>query len=157
MKGNVLEYKGYHTCIKYESETNTLRGIIEGINDYVDFECDNISKVAEEFHKAVDEYIDFCKDVGKEPEKEYKGSFNIRIKPELHKELALKAALNGESINKTVERAIDNYINEEKIVNKYNLDLQNPDTIWGKAKISEPYRSNLLFFNDHDKAERERM
>ena len=110
MKGNVLEYKGYHTCIRYDSETNTLRGVIEGINDYVDFECSSVAEVVEEFHNAVDDYLDFCSSVGKEPEKEYKGSFNIRIKPELHKKLALKAIMNGESINKTVERAIDSYL-----------------------------------------------
>ena len=157
MKGNVLEYKGYRTCINYESETNTLRGVIEGINDYVDFESDDISKVAEDFHNAVDDYLDFCSSIGKEPEKEYKGSFNIRIKPELHKELALKAALRGESINKTVERAIDSFLNANKVENNYHLDSQNHDKMWGSAKISEPTTSKLIFFNAKDTEERERM
>lgn len=119
MKGNVLEYKGYRTCIKYESETNTLRGVIEGINDYVDFESDDISKVSEDFHNAVDDYLDFCSTIGKNPEKEYKGSFNIRIKPELHKALALKAAYYNESINKMVERAIDSYVSEDSQGNNH--------------------------------------
>lgn len=113
MKGNVLEYKGYRTYIRFESDTNTLRGIIEGINDYVDFESESAFEIVEEFHKAVDDYLAFCESVGKEPEKEYKGSFNVRIKPEKHKALALRASMYGESLNKTVERAIDRFLSED--------------------------------------------
>lgn len=36
MKEDMLEYKGYHTVVKYCVGDGTLRGIIEGINDYVD-------------------------------------------------------------------------------------------------------------------------
>lgn len=39
MKNNVLEYKGYHTKVEFDSEELVLRGKIEGINDLVDFEC----------------------------------------------------------------------------------------------------------------------
>ena len=35
---NILEYKGYHTKIVFDTESMLLRGKIEGINDYVDFE-----------------------------------------------------------------------------------------------------------------------
>ena len=70
MKKNVLEYKAYHTVIEFDSETNTLRGKIEGINDYVDFSSTDATTIEEEFHKAVDDYLEFCESVGKEPEKE---------------------------------------------------------------------------------------
>lgn len=59
---NILEYKGYHTKIIYEKEDQCLRGVIEGISDFVNFEGD-IASIEEEFHKAVDEYLDFCKSV----------------------------------------------------------------------------------------------
>ena len=62
-----------------------LRGKIEGINDFVNFEYADIQNVEKEFHEAVDDYLEFCKEVGKEPDKEYKGSFNVRISLELHK------------------------------------------------------------------------
>ena len=48
-------------------------------------ECADIQNVEKEFHEAVDDYLEFCKEVGKEPDKEYKGSFNVRISLELHK------------------------------------------------------------------------
>lgn len=110
MKNNVLKYKGYYTRIEYDTEGLVLRGKIEGINDLVTFECEDTKKVEEEFHKAVDEYLDFCKEVGKTPEKEYKGTFNIRISPKLHKELAALAMKNGDSLNGSVEKAIREYV-----------------------------------------------
>lgn len=62
----------------------------------------------------MDDYLEFCKEVGKIPEKEYKGSFNIRIRPELHRALAVAAFKADESINRTVEKAIEAYVSEEK-------------------------------------------
>lgn len=57
--------------------------------------------------------MEFCKEVGKEPDKEYKGTFNIRINPELHKRLACVAMKNGDTLNSTVEKAIREYVSEE--------------------------------------------
>ncbi len=107
---NVLEYKGYHSKIEFIAEDKVLYGKIEGINDLVSFQSGNIADIEEEFHKAVDDYLDFCKEVGKEPDKEYRGTFNVRISPELHKRLALYALKCGESLNSSVEKAIVQYV-----------------------------------------------
>lgn len=116
----MLEYKGYHTVVHYCAEDGVLRGVIEGINDYVDFQTSNIADVEKEFHCAVDDYLVFCSEVGKEPEKEYKGTFNVRIKPELHKKLALKALENGDSLNGAVEKAISVYLSDHIVNNIVN-------------------------------------
>ena len=110
---NILEYKGYHTKVEFDSHDFTLRGKIEGINDLVNFECENINDVKNVFEEAVDDYLEFCKEVGKEPEKEYKGTFNIRIEPELHKKIAVLASKRGETLNATVQRAIAEYVLSE--------------------------------------------
>lgn len=67
--GNILEYKGYRARIEHVPETASFRGIIEGINDYVDFETTDILQVEQEFHNAVDEYLKFCTNADKSPEK----------------------------------------------------------------------------------------
>ena len=97
-----MEYKGYHTKIEFDAESKTLRGKIEGINDYIDFEASDILNIELEFLAAVDDYLEFCKEVGKDPEREYKGTFNVRISPELHKKLALRAFKDGCSLNAEV-------------------------------------------------------
>ena len=110
---DVLEYKGYHTHIVYNAESQTLRGIIEGIDDFIDFESDSIADIVNQFHSAVDDYLAFCKEIGKSPEKEYKGVFNIRIPPALHRQIAMKANRNGITLNAAVEEAISAYVDEE--------------------------------------------
>lgn len=130
MKKNVMEYKGYHTIIEFDVETFVLRGKIEGINDFVNFESDDIKNVESEFHAAVDDYLEFCNEVGKEPDKEYKGSFNVRIHPELHKKIAIIASQNGESLNNTVEKAIQAYVEGNAVT---NIELQQTIKILSEA------------------------
>ena len=112
---DVLEYKGYHSRVEFDSIGMVLHGKIEGINDLVTFESDNLLEIESEFHKAVDDYLNFCDDIGQEPDKEYKGSFNVRITPELHKRLVEISFFNDESLNNSVEKAIDMYVQSEEI------------------------------------------
>lgn len=111
---NLMEYKGYHTRIEFDRDSMSLRGKIEGINDYIDFEAEDINSIETEFHLAVDDYLDFCAEVGKEPEKEYKGTFNVRISPELHKKMALCAFMDGRSLNAEIEKAIALFVDNNR-------------------------------------------
>ena len=115
---DVLEYKGYHSRIAFDTVSLVLHGKIEGINDLVTFESDDVNKIEEEFHKAVDDYLIFCEEIGKEPDKDYKGSFNVRVTPELHKQLVDVSFWNGESLNSSVEKAIRLYVESELLKRK---------------------------------------
>lgn len=42
----------------------------------VDFRSKNSKDFEDGFHKAVDEYLAFCKEIGKEPQEVYNGLFN---------------------------------------------------------------------------------
>lgn len=108
---NILEYKGYYAKISFSAEDNVLFGKIEGINDLVNFESESACEIENEFHIAVDDYLEFCEFVGKEPDKVYKGTFNVRIRPALHRELAMLAMQKDESLNKVVEDALELYVN----------------------------------------------
>ena len=74
---NVFEYKGYYTIVQYESDSLTIMGKIEGIDDLVTFECQDPKAIEEEFHKAVNNYLVFCREVGKEPNQEYNEQLNV--------------------------------------------------------------------------------
>ena len=103
---NILEYKGYFTKVEYSAEDNILFGKIEGIRDLVTFECEDVKDLEKEFHEAVDDYLAFCTDIGKEPNKTYSGTFNVRISPELHRAAAMAADRAGEKLNAYVKDAI---------------------------------------------------
>ncbi|MCQ2427848.1 MAG: type II toxin-antitoxin system HicB family antitoxin [Clostridia bacterium] len=110
MMENTLVYKGYFTNITYSAEDKVLHGRIEGIDDLITFESDNPAEIENEFHAAVDDYLEYCKESGREPAKVYKGSFNVRIDPELHREIVIKAKKSGISLNQAVEMAIGQFV-----------------------------------------------
>ena len=107
---NMMEYKGYYARIEYSDEDNRFFGAIAGIADVISFEGNSTAELKEAFIEAVEDYIDLCKRHGKEPQKAYKGSFNVRIDPELHKRAMLTALSDNISLNQLVERAVAHYV-----------------------------------------------
>ena len=107
---SVLRYKGYSARPEFSVDDKVFYGKILGIDDLVDFYTADAGKLEEEFHAAVDDYLEFCKEVGKEPCKVYKGVFNVRIQPKLHRELVRISEMNGETLNAVVEKALQNYV-----------------------------------------------
>ena len=107
---NYFEYKGYIGKPEYSAEDKVFFGMISGINDLVTFEGDNVSELERSFRDAVDGYLELCERIRKEPEKVYRGSFNVRIEPQLHKDLAIRAVQDDMSLNQAVECAIRAYL-----------------------------------------------
>lgn len=107
---NYFEYKGYHTRIEFDYDSLSLCGKIEGISDLVVFECEDSTKIEQEFHNAVDNYLALCDELGKSPEKEYKGVFNVRVNPEVHRALSNIAYRMDTTLNAIVEIALESFV-----------------------------------------------
>ena len=106
MTDNLLTYKNFYGSVEYSAADECFFGKIFGITDLITFEGKSVDNLKKAFADAVEDYIVLCKEAGKEPQKTYKGSFNIRISPELHKAAAAIANREGISLNAFVERAI---------------------------------------------------
>ena len=112
---DVMIYKDYIGSVHYSTEDEIFYGKIEGINDSISYEGSSVSELKSAFEEAVEDYLELCILNGKEPEKMYKGSFNVRINPELHKQAAQRALIEGKSLNQYVEEAIEQYsVKEQK-------------------------------------------
>ena len=72
-----MEYKGYHAKIEYSAEDETFIGQVLGINDTLLFEGATVRELTEMFHNSIDDYAAVCAEIGKIPEKEYKGAFYV--------------------------------------------------------------------------------
>ena len=59
------------------------------------------------FHEAVEDYIETCAKIGKEPQKAFSGQVMFRIDPEVHRKAALAAELSGKSLNQWAEEVLD--------------------------------------------------
>lgn len=103
---NTFEYKGYIGTIEFSEEDALFFGKVMGIRSLISYEGKNANELISDFHSAVDDYLAVCEAEGREPEKAYKGSFNIRISPELHKQLVVCATSRQMSLNSFVENAL---------------------------------------------------
>ncbi|MCB9245808.1 MAG: type II toxin-antitoxin system HicB family antitoxin [Flavobacteriales bacterium] len=103
---NVLKYKDFIGSVQYSDEDDVLFGKIIGINDLITYEGESISEIKAAFQNAVEDYIDLCERHNKPLRRSYKGSFNVRIRPELHQEAAFRSNELGISLNQFVEKAI---------------------------------------------------
>jgi len=103
---NYLHYQNYTGTVDFSEEDAVFYGKVIGIKSLISYEGSSVNAITDDFHKAVDEYLKFCKAKGKEPEKPYKGSFNVRISSDLHRKLAQTAAASGVSLNVVVENAL---------------------------------------------------
>ena len=107
MKDNYLTYKGYVGTVNYSYEDDILYGNIDGINDSISYHAESVKELKTAFEEAVDDYLEICATVGKNPEKSYKGSFNVRVGPKLHKKAAKAATIRGVTLNQLVQHAIE--------------------------------------------------
>jgi predicted HicB family RNase H-like nuclease len=105
-----MEHKGYNGSVLYSAEDKILHGHIIGIRDMVSYEGTDVRGLEKNFKAAVDEYLRFCKAEGKTPDTPFKGSFNVRLTPDLHKRAALYAEEHSRKLNSVVQDALQEYL-----------------------------------------------
>lgn len=119
---DILQYKDYLASVHFSMEDEIFCGKVLGIDDLINFEGSSVKELKKAFHEAIDDYISTCKSLGKEPNKTYKGTFNVRIPSELHKEAAAFAAVNSLSLNEFIKSAIHFALaNQEQLNKKLSL------------------------------------
>ena len=109
---DVLQYKNFIGSVHFSADDNVFFGVIEGINDLITFEGKTVNEIKQSFEEAVNDYIEICKTTGKKLYKSYKGSFNVRISPELHKKAVEKSQILGVSLNQLIQKAIEHEVTE---------------------------------------------
>lgn len=125
---NILKYKDYEGTAELDMERFACRGKILFIDDLVTYEADSPANLQREFEAAVDDYIETCALLNREPKKPLKGQFNVRVPCALHKAAALRAIADNISLNDVVVRALDSYVNIKTDVNhNVKLTVEMPD------------------------------
>jgi predicted HicB family RNase H-like nuclease len=96
---NTLTYKGYTARIDFDERDNILVGRLLGINDVIGFHADNGVMLRAAFEEAVDDYLEACKEVGKQPDKPANGKLLLRIPTDVHAAALITAKSKGKSLN----------------------------------------------------------
>src|SRR5512133_1791296 len=106
----MLAHKGYFGSIHYNPEDRIFYGKIEFIRALASYEGKDADTLEAAFVEAVEDYLATCARQGQEPEKPFKGSFNVRIAPELHEKIAIAASQHGISLNRFVAEALSHAV-----------------------------------------------
>ncbi len=112
---DILKYKDYEGTAELDMERRVCRGKILFINDLVTYESASPTDLQKEFELAVDDYLETCGSLGREPQKSLKGQFNVRISPALHKAATLRCVADSVSLNDVVVSALNAYLNSTAV------------------------------------------
>lgn len=108
----VYEYKGYLGSAEVDPENNVLVGRLLFIRDAIAYSAADVAGLKAAFEEAVDDYLRSCDELGDAPDVPCKGSFNVRVSPQLHRKAAMAARLRGQSLNDFVGAALTSAVGD---------------------------------------------
>jgi predicted HicB family RNase H-like nuclease len=109
-----MNYKGYEAVVEYDDVDKLFVGRVINTRDVIAFDGLSVDELEASFFAAVDEYLDDCDRLGKDPDKPFSGRFNLRIPPELHRQAVIFAEKEGVSLNAFVEKTLAQSISSRR-------------------------------------------
>ena len=107
---NRIQYKNYIGTVEWTDEDGVFHGKVLGIRGLISYQGKDINSLKKDFCDSIDDYLSYCEAKGIKPQEPFKGSFNVRVDPELHRKAAEKAKESGISLNKLVINALIEYL-----------------------------------------------
>ena len=101
-----MKYKGYEALVSLDDEQGIFHGEVINIRDVITFQGQSVSELKQAFIESVEDYLEFCAQRGEEADKPFSGRFVVRIDPELHKQIYIKAKQEGKSLNTWVSEKL---------------------------------------------------
>lgn len=101
-----MKYKGYEAVVSFDDEAEIFHGEIINIRDVITFQGTSPQELKQSFQDSVDDYLSFCASRSEEPDKPFSGKFVLRISPQLHKSIHVKAKQEGKSLNAWIEHKL---------------------------------------------------
>jgi predicted HicB family RNase H-like nuclease len=71
----MIEYEGYTGVIEFDASIDAFHGRVVGLQDVVTFEGRSLDELRREMAESVEDYLALCGQVGKDPERPYRGEF----------------------------------------------------------------------------------
>lgn len=103
---NTMIYRGYAAQIAYSDEDGCFVGHLAGVGDVIGFHGESVTELRAAFEEAVDDYLEACARLGREPQKPYSGKLLLRVDPALHERVAMLAQAQGKSLNAWAQEAL---------------------------------------------------
>ena len=108
---NVIHYKGYVAKVEFDEAVNIFHGEVINLRDVITFEGESVAELRQAMEESIEDYFEFCKERGEDPEKPFSGKFVVRIDPELHQRITLEAKSREMSLNQWIAETLDCAVN----------------------------------------------
>ncbi len=95
----MLKYKGYTGYVVFDEEARIFHGEVVGLRAVITFQGTTVAEIEQSFKDSINDYLEWCKKRGKEPEVSHSGKLNLRMPPDVYVKVAARAAQEGISIN----------------------------------------------------------
>jgi len=102
-----MTHDRYAATIEVDEEAGQFHGEVINTRDVLTFQGRTLDELKVALADTIADYIDWCRERGKEPERPYSGNFTVRISPDLHRRIATAAARSGKSINAFVAETLE--------------------------------------------------
>lgn len=98
----MLHYKGYSGTVDLDPEAAVFHGEVLDLRDVVTFEGRSVEDVERAFRDSIDDYLEMCAERGEQPDRPFSGRLMVRLSPNLHRELYVRARAEGKSLNRWI-------------------------------------------------------
>jgi predicted HicB family RNase H-like nuclease len=102
-----MTHDGYVANVELDEQAGLFHGEVINTRDVLTFQGRTLEDLKAAFADTIADYVDWCRDRGKEPERPYSGHFTVRVSPELHRRIAAAAARDGKSVNAFIASALE--------------------------------------------------
>ncbi|HTP88905.1 MAG TPA: type II toxin-antitoxin system HicB family antitoxin [Bryobacteraceae bacterium] len=94
-----MNYKGYEGVATFDEDAGLFRGEVINTRDVITFQGSSVRELRKAFRDSVDDYLEFCRERGEEPDKPFSGKLVLRISPQLHRQITVEARRAKQSLN----------------------------------------------------------
>ena len=103
----MMEYKGFIGVVEFDGEAAIFHGDVVNTRDVITFQGTSVAEITKAFRESVDDYLEFCRQRGEEPDKPFSGKLVLRMEPALHRELAIAARRGRKSLNSLIVEKLE--------------------------------------------------
>ena len=108
-----MQYKDYTGDVQFDADDMLFHGRVMGMKKaIIAYEGKTADELVKDFQAGVDDYLEMCAEDGMIPEKPFKGVFNLRLDPDLHKRLVMNALDSGKTLNAFVKEVLQKAVSE---------------------------------------------
>lgn len=103
-----MKYKGYQGHVSYDEDAKIFHGEVLGLKDVITFQGKSVDELEQAFKDSIDDYLEYCMELKRKPEKPFSGKLMLRLPPETHERIAYEAKCSGKSLNGWINETIEN-------------------------------------------------